>query len=58
MWNLSQAATLPQRASVSSLRTEYRVAVISIRMEPRIPIPWPTRLDAVGKAPACRYATR
>ena len=57
MWNLSQPAVLPQRASLRSLRSGYRAAVISMRTKPATPMPWPTRPNAVGNAPACEYAT-
>ena len=53
MWNLSQDAVLPQLASLRSLRSEYRVAVISMRTKPAMPMPWPTQLEAVGNRPAC-----
>ena len=57
MWNLSQPAVLPQRASARSLRREYSVAVMSMRTKPAMPMPCPMRLDAVGNALACEYAT-
>ena len=57
MWTLSQEAVLPQLAPVRSLRSGYRVAVSSMRTKPAMPMPCPTQLDAVGKLPACEYAT-
>ena len=47
----------PSSRPLRSLRSEYRVAVISMRTKPAMPMPWPTQLEAVGKRPACVYAT-
>jgi hypothetical protein len=48
---------LPQRASVASLRIEYKVAVITMRTKRAMPIPCHTRPDAEGNVPACWYTS-
>ena len=42
----------PRLAPARSLRSEYRVAVMSMRTKPAMPMPWPTQPEAVGKWPA------